>query len=228
MCFALGSFQAKAQNDISIRAGILGNGKVNGAEFSAARNVFADKENKLVISAGVRFSVLNGKFEAVNELAIRENNDALKDELKSFDAAFNSSANLFIGCMIPMREKWIFRAEGDLIGVGFGSAENAAFVSGEALKSSRPQFAMETIEISGIQAQSLNLFVPINRSRGTLNARIAADYRINENHTLSAGFGLALRGFETQEATGAKGSTYFRQTSYLPYVGYVWNLKKGK
>lgn len=211
-----------------MRAGLQGNGQLNGAECALSRNVFADKDQKLLINSGIRFSALAGKYEAVNELAIRNKDNALEDQLNSFEAVYTGSANLFIGMTVPVKEKWAFRAEGDLIGIGFGTQSEAAFVSGEALKSSRPQFASETNEVKEIRAQQLNLFVPITRSRGSLTARVSADYTINNQHTLSIGMGTILRGLETPAPIGAKGSSYFRQTSYLPYIGYVWNMKKGK
>jgi hypothetical protein len=202
---------------------LFSSGNLNGIWIGADRNYAVDRENKFMVFSGLRSNISYGNYEATNELSIRRSNDSLADVLNSETASITASLNLYFGLRYQLNEKWNVVFSGDLVGIGIGSTTSARLEPGAALLNSG-RTDIQNALVERIEPQLLNLFVPLNRSRGSLQGDLSLQYQTKNKGLISIGALLLLRGYETG-AVGAKGSKFFRQTSWLPVISYTRPIK---
>ncbi len=205
-------------------AAVFSDGNLNGLWFGADRNYAIDRENRCTVFSGVRANISFGNYRATNELAIRRANDSLTDVLNSETASITATFNLYFGLRYQLNEKWNVLFAGDLVGIGLGSSSTARLKPGSALLNTG-RTDIENSLVERIEPQLLNLFIPLNRSRGSLQSDLSLQYQTNNKGILSIGALILLRGYETG-AVGAKGSKFFRQTSWLPVISYTRPIKR--
>lgn len=177
-----------------------------------------DKAQKFHAFSGLRFGILSGYYQASNEKALRANIDSLDDELHSRNNALNAMVNLYFGCGYQINETWSVQFSADLIGIGFGNTTQADFKPAEALINAG-RTDLQDARIERIDPQLLNLFIPWNRSRGSLQMDACVKYHLKNQQQLSLGAMFALRGYETGPL-GIQGNRFFRQNNILPVLSY--------